>query len=136
MKRLLLAIAALGLASACASVAANPALPGSTPEAPRASARDLPASCTLHVRGKGSAAHLAAEAHGHAAFRGSYRLTIATEGPGGVSNVTQSGEVVLAAGETMLLSSASLDAGPGTRIVARLALLAEDGSVLCTRDFK
>ncbi|NWH08608.1 MAG: hypothetical protein HXY22_08215 [Alphaproteobacteria bacterium] len=99
-----------------------------------AAMRDGPI-CTILAHEANGSIHFEAIAASNVPFRGEYRLTIMSSGPGGTADITQSGEAALEAGRTTVLGRADFALDDRARRKARLTLLTMDGEVLCEKYF-
>ena len=88
------------------------------------------ADCTIRETPTATGVRFEAIVQADYAVRGSYDFTVTAQGPGGSSDVTQSGEVDLADGESAAVGSAEFSGG---RLRALLTLR-DAGGALCSAE--
>jgi len=108
-----LAFAAAGLGSGTASAAA---------------AAPKPIVCELRVATAGAARELTAVAKAGAPIAASYQMDLSAVTAGGTANTSQGDDVTLAAGETVLGTTAI---GPGGKFNAKLTVTWAGGATSC-----
>lgn len=116
--RLIVAAAATAVAAACAiPIAAENAAP-------------LPLRCALERSQSGGSVLIEGRLEAVKPVFGSYDLAITRSGSAGSARIAQGGDFALAAGETALLGSATLN-GPVSGIEAKLTLTWEGRTYSC-----
>lgn len=131
--------AALTLVTACAVQTPAEVHTVIPPEAPPVTAQfvegeraspDPSADCKIRETRTATGVRFEAIVQADYAVRGSYDFTVTAQGPGGSSDVTQSGEVDLADGESAAVGSAEFS---GRRLRALLTLR-DAGGELCSAE--
>ena len=110
--RIPLIAAALALVTACAAPAPAPSYALLPPDEARPEAAPAAgADCWIRETRTANGLRLEAIVRADYAVRGSYDFNVTSQGPGGSSDVTQSGEVDLADGESATVGSAEFSGG-------------------------
>ena len=99
--------------------------------AERADAASGGVTCEIKVVKRNGDVEYKGIVHASRATSGTYAFRISQNGSAGSALINQGGDFKLAAGESTVIGEATL--GNGRGIAARLAVMSDDGSTLCTR---
>lgn len=91
--------------------------------------------CTILAHEANGSIHYEAIAASRLPFKGEYRLTIRASGPGGMADITQSGDAELEGGRTTLLGRADFALDARATRTAHLTLLTSKGEVICEKAY-
>ncbi len=113
--------------------ATPPPRPSNPAAAPRSAMLGDGVSCDVRARPTPNGVLIQAVARSNRRFDGEYELVIAKSGGGGSSDVTQSGPVSIAAGQSVTLGSTELSAAGRFRAVLTLR---DDAGEVCTQELR